>query len=139
MFPAFFSKVNNLGAPVIGMVVLGIVQSGLALSTISPSLSEQFGKLVNLAVVTNVIPYIMALSALIVMMKMAKVDEAIYRRNVIVALIAMLYSTYALYASGKDAVMGGMLVTALAFIIWGFIAPRFASGATANSKRARAA
>lgn len=139
MFPAFFSKVNNLGAPVVGMIVLGIVQSALALSTISPSLSEQFGKLVNLAVVTNVIPYIMALSALIVMMKMAKVDEAIYRRNVIIALIAMLYSTYALYASGKDAVMGGMLVTALAFIIWGFIAPRFTSGATANSKRARAA
>ena len=37
----------------------------------------------------------------------------------------MLYSTYALYASGYEAVMGGMLVTALAFIVWGFIAPRF--------------
>ena len=43
----------------------------------------------------------------------------------VVALVAMLYSTYALYASGKDAVLGGMLVTAIAFIIWGFIAPRF--------------
>jgi putrescine:ornithine antiporter len=39
----------------------------------------------------------------------------------------MLYSTYAIYASGKDAVLGGMLVTAIAFIIWGFIAPRFAT------------
>ena len=37
----------------------------------------------------------------------------------------MLYSTYALYASGHEAVMGGMLVTAVAFIIWGFLAPRF--------------
>ena len=48
-----------------GMIVLGVVQSLLALSTISPSLSEQFGVLVNLAVVTNVMPYIIALSALI--------------------------------------------------------------------------
>ena len=138
MFPAFFSKVNNLGAPVTGMIVLGVVQSALALSTISPSLSQQFGKLVNLAVVTNVIPYIMALSALMVMMKMAKVDEVIFRRNALIALIAMLYSTYALYASGKDAVMGGMLVTALAFIIWGFLAPRFTPGVSASDKRARA-
>jgi putrescine:ornithine antiporter len=125
MFPALFSKVNSLGAPVIGMIVLGIVQTGLALMTISPTLSEQFGALVNLAVVTNVIPYIIALSALMVMMHVAKVPEATYRRNVIIVTIAMLYSVFALYASGKDAVLGGMIVTAIAFIIWGFLAPRF--------------
>ena len=54
MFPAFFSKVNRMGAPITGMIILGVVQSLLALSTISPTLSEQFSALVNLAVVTNV-------------------------------------------------------------------------------------
>src|SRR6478672_4387352 len=139
MFPAFFTKVNSLGAPVIGMIVLGIVQSGLALMTISPTLSEQFGKLVNLAVVTNVIPYIIALSALPVMMWAASVPATTYRRNALVILVAMLYSTYALYASGKDAVLGGMIVTAIAFIIWGFIAPRFASPTVAVSTRTKVA
>ena len=81
----------------------------------------------NLAVVTNVMPYIIALSALMVMMKAAGVAEAKYRRNVVIALVAMLYSIYAIYASGKDAVLGGMLVMAIGFVIWGFIAPRFAS------------
>ena len=47
----------------------------------------------------------------------------------------MLYSVYALYASGKDAVMGGMLVTAIAFIIWGFIAPRFSAVTAAKPSR----
>ena len=56
--PAMFAKVNAMGAPINGMIVLGIVQTLLALSTISPTLSEQFSALVNLAVVTNVIPYI---------------------------------------------------------------------------------
>jgi putrescine:ornithine antiporter len=139
MFPAFFSKVNRLGAPITGMIVLGIVQSGLALSTISPSLSEQFQVLVNLAVVTNVVPYIIALSALMVMMKAADVPETTYRRNVAVALVAMLYSVYAIYASGKDAVLGGMLVTGIAFIIWGFLAPRFTSSRLAASDLAKAA
>jgi len=127
MFPAFFSKVNSMGAPITGMIVLGVVQSLLALSTISPSLSEQFSALVNLAVVTNVVPYIIALSALVVMMNTAGVTGAKYQRNVAIALVAMLYSVYAIYASGKDAVLGGMLVMALGFIIWGFIAPRFGS------------
>ena len=106
--------------------------------TISPSLSEQFGALVNLAVVTNVIPYIMALSALPVMMWAASVPEATYRRNVVIAVVAMLYSVYALYASGKDAVLGGMIVTAIAFVIWGFLAPRFASQPVASAERAKA-
>ena len=83
MFPAFFSKVNRMGAPITGMIVLGVVQTLLALLTISPTLSEQFSALVNLAVVTNVIPYIIALSALFVMMKTAqRARRQVYTRNV---------------------------------------------------------
>jgi len=126
MFPAFFAKMNRFGAPITGMIVLGVVQSLMALSTISPTLSEQFSALVNLAVVTNVIPYIVSLSALIVMMQAAGVPRRKYRTNVAVAVIAMLYSVYAIYASGKDAVLGGTLAMAIGFVIWGFIAPRFA-------------
>jgi putrescine:ornithine antiporter len=127
MFPAIFGKATAAGAPIAGMIVMGIVQSVMALSTISPDLSKQFAALVNLAVVTNVLPYIVALSALFVMMRDARVDTATLRRNGIVATIAILYSIYALWASGKDAVMGGMLVMAIGYLVWGFIAPRFAS------------
>src|SRR5215471_6885134 len=98
MFPGVFGVVNRLGAPVAGMVIMGIAQSLLALTTISPSLSEQFGVLVNLAVVTNVIPYIISLSALFVMMRNANVPDGTFRKNAVIAVIAMLYSTYAIYA-----------------------------------------
>ena len=138
MFPAFFTKVNSMGAPITGMIVLGVVQTLLALSTISPTLSEQFSALVNLAVVTNVIPYIVALSALMVMMKGAKVAEGVYKRNVAIAVVAMLYSVFALYASGKDAVLGGMLVLGVTYIIWGFLAPRFTVAKADPSTRAAA-
>jgi putrescine:ornithine antiporter len=127
MFPAFFTRLNRMGAPVVGMIVMGVVQSALALTTISPSLSEQFGVLVSLAVVTNVIPYIVSLSALPLMMRRAGVEQRKYRTNVAIAVVAMLYSTYAIFASGKDAVLGGTIAMAIGFIIWGFIAYRFAS------------
>jgi putrescine:ornithine antiporter len=139
MFPAFFTRLNRMGAPVTGMIVMGVVQSLMALMTISPSLNEQFQALVNLAVVTNVVPYIIALSALMVMMKKADVVESTYRRNTAIALIAMLYSVYAIYASGKDAVLGGMLMTGLGFIIWGFIAARFTAARPAAAALPKAA
>ena len=141
MFPAFFAKVSENGAPIAGMIVMAIVQSLMALSTISPTLSEQFSALVNLAVVTNVIPYIIALSALIVMMQKAGVAESTYRRNVAVVVVATLYSTFAIYASGASAVLGGTVVMALGFVIYGFLAPRFELGKTTgvDSDVARAA
>jgi putrescine:ornithine antiporter len=127
MFPALFSRVNAAGAPIAGMIVLGVVQTLLALMTISPTLSEQFSALVNLAVVTNVVPYVISLSALMVMMKAANVPEGKYRFNTAIATVGMVFSVFAIYASGKDAVFGGMIVTGIAFIIWGFLAPRFSN------------
>ena len=131
MFPAIFGKANSMGAPIAGMVIMGVVQSVLALSTISPDLNKQFSALVNLAVVTNVLPYIIALSALFVMMRDAKVDQRTWRVNTFVTVVALLYSIYALWASGKDAVMGGMLVMALGYLVYGFLAPRFTSAPAA--------
>jgi putrescine:ornithine antiporter len=137
MFPKFFSKTNSMGAPITGMIVLGIVQTFLALSTISPSLSEQFSALVNLAVVTNVIPYVVSLSALMIMMKRASVAANVYTRNCVIGVVAMVYSVFALYASGPEAVMGGMLVLGITYITWGFIAPRFGAPATAEANAPR--
>ncbi|EUC12441.1 putrescine-ornithine antiporter [Paraburkholderia hospita] len=139
MFPAVFGKANRMGAPIPGMIIMGIVQSLMALSTISPNLAEQFAALVNLAVVTNVLPYIISLSALFFMMREAKTEPSAYRRNGVVTVIAMAYSIYALYASGKDAVLGGMLVLAIGYVIYGFIAARTAARAAKAGKPAIAA
>jgi putrescine:ornithine antiporter len=136
MFPKIFGKATAAGAPLMGMVIMGIVQSVMALSTMSPNLSEQFAALVNLAVVTNVLPYIIALSALFVQMRDAKVDPGVFKRNAFVAVVAMLYSVYALYASGTDAVMGGMLVMGIGYIVYGFIAPRFVAAPAAQGAKA---
>ena len=133
MFPSAFGKVSAAGAPITGMIIMGVVQTGLALMTISPTLSEQFGALVNLAVVTNVIPYILALTALPIMMRANNVASGVYTRNMVIAMVALLYSVYALYASGGSAVMGGVIVLGLTYIIWAFISNRFKGPASASA------
>jgi putrescine:ornithine antiporter len=116
------------------MIILGVVQTLLALMTISPDLSAQFGALVNLAVVTNVVPYIIALSALTVILRSAGVTGGKYTRTITIAVVGLAYAVYALYAAGNEAVMGGMLVMGLGWIVWAFMAPRFVSTSAAAGK-----
>jgi putrescine:ornithine antiporter len=135
MFPGIFGKITAAGAPISGMLIMGVVQTLLALMTISPDLSSQFGALVNLAVVTNVVPYIIALSALAVILQNAGAREG-YTRTIAIAVVGILYSVYALYAAGKDAVMGGILVMGIGWLIWLFIAPRFEVAGVKTAARA---
>ena len=128
LFPQFFARINRAEAPIVGMLVAGVLQTLMALSTMSPDASAQFSKLVSLAAVTNIIPYVTALTGLMVIMHKAGVDHATFQRNVIAVVIAMSYSYLALYASGKDAVFGGMIVMAIGYLIYGFIAHRFEPG-----------
>ena len=99
-FPKLFSKITSKDAPVVGMVTITILQSLMSLMTISPSLSEQFETLVNLAVVTNIIPYLLSMGAVIVLMKAAKRAGSELKGTTFIAFIGSLYSLYALYASG---------------------------------------
>lgn len=139
MFPKFFSRVSNLGAPIVGMIVAGVLQTLMAFSTMSPNATEQFGKLVNLAAVTNIVPYITAISALLVVMFKAKVGQQKFRTNLIAVLVAITYSTYALYASGTEAVMGGMIVMMIGYLLYGFIAKRFVGQEAPGAGEAAAA
>jgi putrescine:ornithine antiporter len=99
----------------------------MALSTISPNASAQFGKLINLAAVTNLIPYVMAMTGLLVIMYKAGVGPVTYTRNALILVVALCYSFYALYACGMEAVFGGTLVLAVGYLFYGVIAKRFAA------------
>ncbi len=124
-FPRLFGKVNRLGAPIIGMVVITIAQSLITLLTISPSLSTQFVVLVNLAVVTNLIPYLLSMGALPKMQQLLGVEAHRARTANIVAAAAGVYSLYALYSAGYQAVMWGSLVTFAGWILYGAVSRRF--------------
>ncbi|CNI37946.1 putrescine-ornithine antiporter [Yersinia mollaretii] len=124
-FPKIFAKINQADAPIKGMLVIVIIQTILSLMTISPSLNKQFNVLVNLAVVTNIIPYILSMAALIIIQKVAKVDPSKARVANIIALIGALYSFYALYSSGEEAMMYGAIVTFFGWTLYGFVSPRF--------------
>ena len=123
-FPKIFSKVSKTEAPIIGMTIIVIVQSLLALMTISPSLNKQFEALVMLAVVTNIIPYILSMGALGVLQKTEHIPLNKARVANFMAMIGAIYSFYALYSSGQVAVEYGALATFFGWTLFGYISNR---------------
>ncbi|MEO9497559.1 MAG: putrescine-ornithine antiporter [Vibrio splendidus] len=124
-YPKMLTYTNRLGAPIKCMLIIVAVQTLLALMTISPSLSEQFDALVNLAVVTNVVPYILSMAAIMIMQKISGVKPSERKMTNIVAGVAAVFSFYALYSSGDQAMVLGSIVTFTGWTAYGFIAHRF--------------
>ena len=124
-FPAFFKKVTSKDAPIVGMVTITSLQTLLSLMTISPSLNKQFNVLVDLAVVTNVIPYLLSMAALAVLLKTENVPQPKYKKTVLVAFIGSVYSIYALYAAGEQAMLYGSIVTFIGWTLYGFVSYKF--------------
>ena len=136
MFPAFFAKVNSMGAPITGMIVLGVVQT--AVRPVHDLADAQ--RAVRRAREPVGRHQRHSVRRVVVRVDGHHEEQRTPPRTSslatrIIATVAMAYSVFALYASGTDAVMGGMLVLGITYVVWGFIAPRVRG--CAASARAR--
>lgn len=121
-FPKIFGKVTRKNVPVYGMIIILLLQSLAALLTIDPRLEQQFYILKDLAVVTNLVPYLLAFAAVNIIMHREPTDPKVAQRTTIVASFASAYSLYALYACGEQAMMWGALATFVGIWLYGYAA-----------------
>jgi len=122
-FPRLFKKVSGAGAPIVGICAITAAQTVLSFMTVSPSLDKQFTVLLDLAVMTNLIPYLLSMSALMVLQRVEHVPPNLARTANIVAVLATIYSLYALHTTGTTAMMWGGIVTFAGWGLYGLIAP----------------
>lgn len=120
LFPKVFAKVTNADVPVKGMLVILSMQSLLALMTISPTLAAQFELLANLAVVTNVIPYILCAAALKTILVKENVPNEVCNRNtsIFLAGVSIIYCIYALTTTDGITFFSGCLATFMGWLIY---------------------
>lgn len=126
-FPKIFAKTISNGTPIIGMVIITVLQTLISLMTISPSLSKQFTILVNLAVVTNAVPYVLTMASIKTMQKetSTNISNKAMKWTNIIAILAGIYTLYAIYSSGGIAVYYGAIVTFAGWTLYGLISHRF--------------
>ena len=121
-FPKLFRHVTKAGAPIIGICVITVAQTAISFMTVSPSLDKQFTVLLDLSVMTNLIPYLLSMSALMVLQHAEHVSAKLARRANIIAVLATIYCLYALHTTGTTAMMWGGIITLAGWGIYGLIA-----------------
>jgi arginine:agmatine antiporter len=65
MFPSIFGRINRYGVPSVGLVVVSVLMTIVLLATMSPSIAGQFDRIINLAVILIVVPYVYASVAVV--------------------------------------------------------------------------
>lgn len=118
LFPKIFARVTKADAPIHGMLLILAMQSVLALMTISPTLSAQFELLANLAVVTNILPYILCAAALkaIIAQEQVKLNHGLTVK--VIAALSIMYCIYALTTTEYSALIGGGIAILIGWIAY---------------------
>lgn len=122
-FPKIFERRNRFGAPVWGMLIILAGQLLLSLMTISPNLNAQFNDLVDLAVVTNLIPYILSMGAARQLQLSAGLSSSSpnFKVTNFLALLAGIYSIYSMYSCGLLSLDLGAGVIFIGWLVYGLM------------------
>lgn len=122
LFPKAFGKMSRRGTPVAGLVISSLLVTGLMALNYTASLVEQFTFIILLATLSTLIPYVFsALAELIIFVREREKfrGERLAGASVI-AVLALLYSLWAIAGSGKDTVFWGfsLLLAGLPIYLW---------------------
>ncbi len=113
MFPRIFKKENKNGAPVLGLIIGSVLSSIVMLMNFSEGLVDQFTFMVNLTVLTCLVPYLFVSAAYIIVLIERKIHLNSILKTFVLGLLGFSYSVWAIYGSGADVVFYGFLLLLL--------------------------
>ncbi len=91
MFPAVFGRVNRHGVPGRGLTIVAVLMTVVLFATMSPTIAGQFSRIIDLAVILAVIPYIYSSVAVVKVAHDHQVPRATFLRYKWIALAAVAY------------------------------------------------
>ncbi|MFT6267402.1 MAG: APA family basic amino acid/polyamine antiporter [Alphaproteobacteria bacterium] len=121
LMPEFFSKKNKAGIPIKTVVVSGFLASMLVVMNFSEGLLSAFKTLMMLSTLTVLLPYATSSLAEIIMQRRElNASTKINWVSFSIALIALLFSTFAIIGSGLMIALQGVILLAagLPFYFW---------------------
>lgn len=101
LFQNVFSRVNGKGVPSAGLGIVAVLMTLQVLATMSPTASQQFGKLASIAVIMTLLPYIYSCISIKVLgyRELPPNQYAVYT---VIGLVGAIYSLTALLGSDGE-------------------------------------
>ncbi len=120
LFPRVFRKENKNGVPFLGLIIGSILTSVVMLMNYADGLVEQFKFLILLTTLCCLIPYLFTSVAYVLIVIGKKLPNQKWVPVIGVGGLAFLYSLWAIYGSGEQAVFYGflLLLAGIPFYIW---------------------
>lgn len=113
MFPRIFKKENKNGAPILGLIIGSLLSTLVMLLNFTDGLVEQFTFIVNLTVLTCLVPYLFVSASYIIILIEKKIHLNSFIKTFVLGLLGFSYSVWAIYGSGADVVFYGFLLLLL--------------------------
>jgi APA family basic amino acid/polyamine antiporter len=113
MFPRVFKKENKNGVPYLGLIIGSVLTSVILLIGMSDGLVDQFEFVVNLTVLTCLVPYLFVSASYIIVTTEKKLHLNKFFKTFILGSLGFAYSLWAIFGSGPDVVFYGFLLLLL--------------------------
>ena len=121
LIPELFGHVNEAGIPVKTVVISGFIASVLVAMNFSDGLIGAFKSLILLSTLTVLLPYaVSALAEIVIQRKEQQTSGKINWKSFSIAIIALIFSVFAIIGSGLAIALQGLILFAagLPFYIW---------------------
>jgi len=100
LFPRVFGRVDRHGIPVVNLLIMGVIMTAVVFMTMSPTLGQQFSKLIEVSTVLCLMVYVFSCVSIWHYGKVAAF--AGFARYQGIALLAMLFSLAVILLSGTQ-------------------------------------
>ncbi len=120
LFPEVFGKENNKGVPAIGIIIGSVLISALMMMNFTKGLTDTFTFMVLLTTVAVLVPYLFSAASYGVLLLQDKFWKRDLISQLIIALLAFVFSIWALIGSGMETVYWGLIavLSGIPFYVW---------------------
>jgi arginine:agmatine antiporter len=120
MFPRIFGRINRYGVPGTGLVVVSVLMTIVLFATMSPTIAGQFDRIINLAVILVVVPYLYASVAVVKVVHDRVGRGRTFTFFKVVALAAVAYCLWTIVGGDLPTVMQSLVVLLLSVPLYPF-------------------
>ena len=127
LFPRIFARLDRRGVPVPGLLIVAAVSSALAFASMSPTLAEQFGKLIEVTTILTLLVYLYACVGVWHYAQLpatAPQARAQLRRYQPLALVAMLFCMLLIIRSDATLLALAAITVFLTYPLYPFVLKR---------------
>jgi APA family basic amino acid/polyamine antiporter len=110
MFPRIFKRENKNGVPYLGVIIGSTLTSTLLLLNLSDSLINQFKFILNLTVLSALVPYLFVSAAYVIVIIEKKLHFNSILKTFLLGSLGFAYSLWAIFGTSYDIVYYGFLL-----------------------------